>query len=68
MGNYTLAEELLTDAIAECAREGPSFELLKKRATAREKKARGEPAADSGERFSKPPHGSGSAQRFGFRF
>eukprot|EP01043_Picozoa_sp_COSAG02_P008683 COSAG02_NODE_283_length_25709_cov_24.523311_2_plen_64_part_00 len=49
VGNYILAEELLTAAVAECGKDGPSFELLKKRATAREKKGRGQPAADNGE-------------------
>jgi hypothetical protein len=52
-GNYTLADELLTDAIADCLSAGSplAFELLKKRATAREKKGSGQPAADSGEEF-----------------
>ena len=52
-GNYTLADELLTDAIADCLSAGSplAFGLLKKRATAREKKGSGQPAADSGEEF-----------------
>ena len=68
MGNYTLAEELLTAAIAECGRNGPSFELLKKRATAREKLARGQPAADNGVVYiyTQQPHSSAvNEQLFG---
>ena len=54
VGNYTLAEELLTAAVAESGRDGPSFELLKKRATVREKKGGGQPAADNGESTFQP--------------
>ena len=47
IGNYHQAEKLFTKAVGE----GPTFELLKKRATAREQLGEGWAAADSGAEY-----------------